>query len=505
VDTDEGYNECYDICEPSFCCTAPGDDSCLGGNLVVCLEYLPCAVLAVTGGELEDPPDNIVSVCSLPSVLTTDGCAECRCICEDAACCTAEDDDNCFYKSNAEACTKWILACAVLVFGKCADNVACNGGGNSAEPEAFEVIDPEDLVFLASDDLEGRDNPSPGSNKAQEYLIKQLEPIAVGLNFGRNGSDAFKQGFSEGTNILAVIEGSELPNEYVILGAHYDHVSICTNAQTATSTICNGATDNAAGVAIVLGIGRSIAKLTTRPKRSLVLAFWDAEEDGLLGSAHYANNPLVPLNSSVAYLNWETLGLNLLPSLRNFSFAIGAETGGDELQDALARSIADEGLGMRPVSLIFGLGRSDHQTFADVNIPTVFFSDATGGCYHTTGDEIGVVNFPKLEKEARIGLKLTLDLANTATPPIFETGLEEVIFDDAVAFSDLANRIDTDLNLFSFKDQVLAKVAQFLMIAIVAYGSDYFDRAQMVTTLLIVHGSVLMLTRTECDGFLLPS
>jgi hypothetical protein len=96
-------------------------------------------------------------------------------------------------------------------------------------------------------------------------------------------------------------------------------------------------------------------------------------------------------------------------------------------------------------------------------------------------------------------------LANTATPPIFETGLEEVTFDDAVAFSDLANRIDTDLNLFSFHDQVLAKVAQFLMIAIVAGGSDYFDRAQMVTTLLIVHGSVLMLTRTECDGFLLPS
>ena len=481
MDTDEGYNECYDICEPSLCCTAQGDDSCLAENPVICFEYLPCAVLAVTGGELEHPPDNIVSVCNLPIVLIHR--AECRCICEDAACCIAEDDNNCFYKSNAEACTKWILSCAVLVFGNGADNVSCNGGGNRTEPEAFEVIDPEDLVFLASDDLEGRDNLSPGSNIAQEYLINQLEPIAVGLNFGLNGSDAFKQSFCKGTNILVIIEGSELPNEYAILGAHYDHIDTiwCSSAQAATSTICNGATDNAAGVAVVLGIGRSIAKHPTRPKRSLVLAFWDAEEDGLLGSAHYANNPLVPLNSTVAYLNWETLGLNLLPSLRNVSFAIGAETGGNELQNALTRSIADEGLGMRPVSLLFGLDRSDHTIFADVNIPTVMFSDATGGCYHTTGDEIGVVNFPKLEKEARIGLKLTLDLANTASPPNFETGLE-VTFDDAVAISDLMNGIDADLNLFSLSDQVLTKAAQFLMIAIVAGGSDSFALAQMVTT-----------------------
>ena len=383
----------------------------------------------------------------------------------------------------------------------------CDGGGDMGPEEPpmsiFEVIDQTDLMFMASDDLGGRDNLSLGSTGAQEYLINQLEPIAKGLNFDLTGRDAFKQTFSRGTNILAVIEGSELPNEYVIIGAHYDHISMCTDPPTASSTICNGATDNAAGVAIVLGIARSIAE-QPRPRRSLVLAFWDAEEDGLRGARNYVSNPLVPLNDTVAYLNWDIAGLNLHPSLRNSSFAIGAETGGEELQAALAGAITDESLGMNPLSLLFGQSRSDNTIFANANIPTVFFSDVTGGCYHTTGDELGIVDFPKLEKEARIGLKLTLDLTNTVNPPSFETG-PRMTFDDAVAISDVLNRLNADLELFQFNDQEKVKVAQFLMNQIVAGGSEHFHTGQMATTGFASQSLLGILRNMECDGFLLSS
>src|SRR5207253_4202264 len=122
---------------------------------------------------------------------------------------------------------------------------------------------------------------------------------------------------------------------------HYDHLDTRSNADGACSTgrppggaVCHGATDNAAGVAAVVAIGRALRRLPTPPRRSVVLALWDAEEDGLVGSIYYVNHPAVPLASTVAYVNFDIQGANLLPSLRGTSFAVSAETGGSVLQDA---------------------------------------------------------------------------------------------------------------------------------------------------------------------------
>ena len=91
---------------------------------------------------------------------------------------------------------------------------------------------------------------------------------AIGLDTTQTGDAAFKQPFVQsrknGTNILAVIPGSELPNEYVFVGAHYDHLGDAAAPSTSGDTVCNGATDNAAGVAAALAIGRGIAALPTR-------------------------------------------------------------------------------------------------------------------------------------------------------------------------------------------------------------------------------------------------
>lgn len=136
----------------------------------------------------------------------------------------------------------------------------------------------KDVAFLASDECGGRDNGTPGHEMAQRYLIEQLQKISVGLDSSLRGEEAFWFNSSFGTqNLLGVIRGKELPNEYVFLGSHYDHVSDCLRIETADSDVCNGASDNAAGMAAVLGIGRSIANIPTPLKRSVVLAFWDSE------------------------------------------------------------------------------------------------------------------------------------------------------------------------------------------------------------------------------------
>src|SRR5262245_48836926 len=176
---------------------------------------------------------------------------------------------------------------------------------------------------LSGQMFRGRDNDTPESDHAQRVLIRKLRRLGTGPNTAGTGDDAFRQPFEQsgqiGTNLLAVIRGRELPDEFVIIGAHYDHLDSrslasgrCATANPPGGAICPGATDNAAGVGVVLGVGRALTNLSQPPRRSVMLALWDAEEDGLLGSLYYVLHPL-PLAKTIAYVNLDIQGANLLP------------------------------------------------------------------------------------------------------------------------------------------------------------------------------------------------
>jgi acetylornithine deacetylase/succinyl-diaminopimelate desuccinylase-like protein len=170
-----------------------------------------------------------------------------------------------------------------------------------------------DVHVLAGDAMGGRDNDTEGSARAQRYLIDRLDDFAVGLDASASGGDAFTQAIAGGTNVVALIPGDELPDEYVIIGAHYDHLgSSCRTADPA-DTICNGATDNANGVAAVLSIGEQLARQGGGPSRSVILAFWDREEEGLRGARAWIADPLVPLSQTVAYVNYDIRGPTSCP------------------------------------------------------------------------------------------------------------------------------------------------------------------------------------------------
>lgn len=369
-------------------------------------------------------------------------------------------------------------------------------------------LDPADLLALADDALQGRNNNTPGSLTAQTYLIGVLQGLgATGLDGGQTGDAAFKQPFVQsgvtGTNILAVIPGSELPNEYVIVGAHYDHVASCRSVEPG-DTVCNGATDNAAGVAAALGIARGIAAQATPPRRSVVIALWDAEEDGLLGSLYYANHPLVPLANTVAYVNFDIQGANLLPSLRDFTFAVGAETGSTlgALAGAAAGSLS---LQERQLSYIFGQARSDYVNFVSKSVPTIFYSDSTGPCYHTNGDEPAVVDFGKLEQQTRRAYDLTIALANTTSPPVFVAPNPALAtYADAVILDEVLTAGLADLSLFAPADQTALMNSQATIHALVLDGPGNFDSADVTTLLLRTVDVIDLLTRTACSGFQAP-
>lgn len=357
--------------------------------------------------------------------------------------------------------------------------------------------------ILTDDSLNGRDNNTAGSIAAQDYLIALLSGSgAQGLLGGGQGNADFKQAFTSGTNILALIPGTDLADEYVMVGAHYDHLSGCTPHQPG-ATVCNGATDNAAGVAAVLEIASKIKNGDVpAPRRSIVLAFWDREEDGLLGSNFYVANPLVPLSATVAYINFDIQGSNLLPSLRGSSFALGAETGGAGFANAVQAAIDTQPLNTQLLSSIFGQNRSDYINLINAGVPTVFFSDSTGPCYHTTGDDISVVDFQKLYQQINIASKLTTELASGTLTPVFNGGAPLATYSDAVALEAVLNLGLADLGRFSPADQATFQSAAAAVTTIVAAGSGSFGAGDINILLGNAVTLVSLLTNGECDGFL---
>jgi hypothetical protein len=360
-----------------------------------------------------------------------------------------------------------------------------------------------DTTILADDGMTGRQNATLGSTYAQNYLIGQLKDYgAVGLNSGQTGDAAFTQTFTDGTNVLGLVRGTDLPNEYVIVGGHYDHLgSTCRNSGPADD-ICNGATDNAAGASAALEVGRAIAAIPGGPHRSVILAFWDREEDGLLGSKYYTQHPLVPNANVVAYVNFDIQGANLLPSLRSSSFAVGSETGGTRLASAVQAAIGTT-LNTHLVSAIFGEGRSDYVNFTNVGIPNIFFSDSTGPCYHTVDDETAIVDWGKLDKEVAIATALTKDLVAGARPT-FVPNTPLATYADAVSLADVINTAVVDIGRFTPTQQQQLQDFRTLLNQVVADGPAQFDGNDVTAILSGAVSAVNLLTSGPCDGFLAP-
>jgi hypothetical protein len=358
-----------------------------------------------------------------------------------------------------------------------------------------------DETVISSNSFQGRDNATAGSIRAQRYLIDRLATMAVGLEPSKTGDAGFQQPFDGGTNLLAKIPGTDKAGEYVMIGAHYDHLG--TNCRTADPNdhICNGATDNGAGVSALLQVAKMI-KDHGAPRRTVVLALWDREEDGLLGSKYYTQHPIVPLAQTVAYINFDIQGANLLPSLQNASFAVGAETGGPQLQALVKSAVATGPLQTRLVSSIFGQNRSDYINFTNVGVPNVFFSDSTGPCYHTAQDQVGVVDFWKLDQQAKLTYQLAQSLIQADGRPPFTAGTPPATFDDALSLQAVTNSAIADLARFTAAQQTQLLKFRDDLNAIVAGGAAAFDSADVSTLVGGAATAVSILTSGTCDGFL---
>ena len=200
----------------------------------------------------------------------------------------------------------------------------------------------------------------------QQARTREFKPVALGLK----ASMAIKNKLRtiDSQNVVAKLEGSDpaLKDQYVVYSAHWDHLGIC--APVKGDSICNGALDNASGVATVLEVARAFTQIQPQPKRSVLFLMVTAEEQGLLGSQYYATNPLYPLNKTLANINID--GINQWGRTKDFT-VIGM--GASDLDDYLKAAAAEQGRVLRsdPEPEKGFYYRSDHFNFAKQGVPAL--------------------------------------------------------------------------------------------------------------------------------------
>ncbi len=239
---------------------------------------------------------------------------------------------------------------------------------------------------LAADSMEGRLAGSASGARARRYLLLRLTALGFSpLGAGFEHPFPLPKGQGTGVNLLAVIRGTRVPERYIVLSAHYDHVGI-RNGQ-----IYNGADDNASGTAAVLAIAQA---LRLRPlQHSVIVALFDAEEEGELGSRAFMAAPPVPKEAIALDVNLDMVG----HSEKGELYAAGTA-----LYPAL-RPPLDSLRASAPIRLLFGhdrrgvpgqpdwTGESDQLAFHRAGIPFVYFGVEDHQDYHQPTDDPGTL------------------------------------------------------------------------------------------------------------------
>jgi len=209
----------------------------------------------------------------------------------------------------------------------------------------------------------------------------------------------------ETENVIGYIKGRKNPDQFVVVGAHYDHLGFggsgTGSRKPDTVAVHNGADDNASGTALVMELARSLAK--SKPDKSILFMAFTAEEMGLIGSKYFTAHPLVDKSKIVAMINMDMVG-----RLNDKSELMVGGTGTAKETDSLLTVAA----GKYPFHIkrdSQGTGPSDHSAFYVENIPVLYFTSGLHDQYHTPEDDANLINY---DGEAMIG-NLVSDMVKT--------------------------------------------------------------------------------------------
>jgi len=250
----------------------------------------------------------------------------------------------------------------------------------------------EHVTFLASDSLAGRLMATEGNLIAGEYIADCFADIGL-EEF--NGSSYFHYfnleipsavaeiplAVVEGCNVIGVLPGTDptLQNEYIVVGAHYDHLGTLTGKPGEADSIYNGADDNASGTAVLIETARALKEKGGLPRTVVFVAF-DGEEQGLWGSQHFLKDSLFPAGQIKTMISLDMLGYYRTSGVLK---VIGTGT----LEDSRQWMPPSEALKIRFNSFEYSLlSATDTRSFAKSRIPTLFITTGSESPYHKVED-----------------------------------------------------------------------------------------------------------------------
>jgi len=282
----------------------------------------------------------------------------------------------------------------------------------------------EHLYVLASDILEGRKTGEKGQKMASNYITAYYKNLGLKAPKGHDDylqiiPKEFFRGESKNAseNIVAYIKGSEKPDEFVIISAHYDHLGM------KGKEVYNGADDNGSGTSAVLEIAQAFQKAKKSghgPKRSVLFINLTGEEEGLFGSKYYTSHPIFPLKNTIVDLNIDMVGRidKKHEGKPDYIYLIGS----DKLSTDLHKLSEEANKKYTQLKLDYKYNddkdpnrfyyRSDHYNFAKNNIPIIFYFNGVHEDYHKTTDTPDKINYKLLEKRAQLVFYTAWEIAN---------------------------------------------------------------------------------------------
>lgn len=295
----------------------------------------------------------------------------------------------------------------------------------------------EYLYVLASDSMKGRETGTLGQRNAANFIVNFFKEIGIPpykyntylqkfkvrnvRSYGKWKKQSNKK-YIKGENIIGYIEGTDLKDELLVITAHYDHLGTKED-----SLIYNGADDNGSGTSSIMEIAQAFMlakKEGNGPRRSVLIMPVSGEEKGLLGSKYYADNPIYPLENTIANLNVDMIGrIDDYHDNPDYVYLIGSDRLSTELHQ-ISEDVNKQNINLEldykfneeddPNRYYY---RSDHYNFAKNNIPVIFYFNGVHADYHKTSDTVDKIHFGKIQKISRYIFLTAWELANRNERP----------------------------------------------------------------------------------------
>ena len=255
-------------------------------------------------------------------------------------------------------------------------------------PDSIEIRLRENVAYLSDPARLGRKAGSQQEKEVASYLYRQLAEYGVTMLSPEEGEDFYiaRDGDTlHSRNVIGIVEGYDpkLRDEYVVIGAHYDHmgVSVLKIDGHDVQQVYPGADDNASGVATLLEVAREVAGQNFLFRRSVIFAFFGAKELGMAGSWYFLNRSFPHVGNIVAMINLDMVGRSGRDNVMQF---YTAEANVEMLE--IVNELSGRALSMTPKYTPVDHFPSDHRNFYEKGIPVALFTSGTHRDFHTVRD-----------------------------------------------------------------------------------------------------------------------